>query len=249
MTEPLDSLNSRDWSELQAAYGLATDVPEQLAALISEDAARRAAAVEGLYGTVWHQGTVYEATPLAVPYLSVVAREDGVDDRTRAQTALLLGCIASATSFVLPENPGQMHRAAWLRDASEQAPDRDLAEESRAAVVTQAPALLAALAAAPTATAAALLAPLAAVAPTMKGPVSTELHDLEQDKDPLVAAAVRTVRQLSDGSLTEQDLAQLAAVDDETGEYLAAIADWPVNVRGVELVRELAERLVSRRLG
>ena len=84
MTEPLDSLNSRDWSELQAAYGLATDVPEQLAALISEDAARRAAAVEGLYGTVWHQGTVYEATPLAVPYLSVVAREDGVDDRTRA---------------------------------------------------------------------------------------------------------------------------------------------------------------------
>lgn len=242
------SLDSRNWSELHAAYGPATDVPGLLKALISENAARRAAAIDELYGTVWHQGTVYEVTPLTVPYLSAVACEDGVDDRTRAQTALLLGGIASATSFVLPDEPRHMLPAAWLWDIADPKPDRDLAEECRAAVASRAAALLAALTAAPAATTAALLAVLAAVATPASAVPFTPVFDLEGASEIRLATAARTVRELSQGSLTEAGLTELAGIDQEASEYLAAIAEWPVNVRGVELVRELAERLVAEGL-
>lgn len=65
----LENLNRVDWSKLTHAYGPATDVPKLLRALASSDEDKRESAIYDLYGNIWHQGTVYQATAYAVPFL------------------------------------------------------------------------------------------------------------------------------------------------------------------------------------
>ncbi len=60
--EKLTGLNDVPWAQLQDAYGSAADVPNQILALISEDADARNAAFEALFSKIWHQGIIYEAT-------------------------------------------------------------------------------------------------------------------------------------------------------------------------------------------
>ncbi|UGQ15037.1 hypothetical protein LO772_16605 [Yinghuangia sp. ASG 101] len=69
----LDGLDGAAWSTLGHAYGPAGDLPELLREAASEDEERRAEAVDELFGTVWHQGTVYSATPYAVPFVADLA--------------------------------------------------------------------------------------------------------------------------------------------------------------------------------
>lgn len=69
----LADLDSRPWAELQHAYGSADDVPGLLRALAGDDAEAAEEALHELYGNVIHQGTVYAATPHAVPYLARLA--------------------------------------------------------------------------------------------------------------------------------------------------------------------------------
>ena len=45
--------------------------------------------------------------------------------------------------------------------------------------------------------------------------------------------------------MTEDEIAKMAAADEEAADYLASIEDWPLRVRAVELARELAERVSS----
>ncbi|HEY6795947.1 MAG TPA: hypothetical protein VI248_14820 [Kineosporiaceae bacterium] len=54
------------WDHLPHAYGLATDTPGHLQALMGDDPQAQHAAVEHLFSAVLHQGTVYPATPAAV---------------------------------------------------------------------------------------------------------------------------------------------------------------------------------------
>jgi hypothetical protein len=65
----LDGLNKIDWSKLTHAYGSAAEVPDLLRDLPSPDMEASANALWELYGNIWHQGTVYEATAHAVPFL------------------------------------------------------------------------------------------------------------------------------------------------------------------------------------
>jgi tetratricopeptide (TPR) repeat protein len=65
----LAGLDEVPWRTLQHAYGPATDVPGQLRALLSPDEHVRERAMHRLYGNIWHQGSVYEATAYAVPFL------------------------------------------------------------------------------------------------------------------------------------------------------------------------------------
>ncbi len=65
----LEGLDDVAWSKLDHAFGPADDVPDLLRALASADEASRARAQFELYGTLWHQGTVYQATQRAIPYL------------------------------------------------------------------------------------------------------------------------------------------------------------------------------------
>jgi hypothetical protein len=56
---------------------------------------------DGLYSTICHQGTVYEATAYAVPFIAAVAAGD-VPDATRILLLALLGDISVGGSHVAP---------------------------------------------------------------------------------------------------------------------------------------------------
>jgi hypothetical protein len=62
----LDSIN---WTSLHHAYGEATDVPDNLRALLSPNKLDCSDAYEALYLNIFYQGTCYKATAYAVPYL------------------------------------------------------------------------------------------------------------------------------------------------------------------------------------
>jgi hypothetical protein len=65
----LGRLDEIRWADLAHAYGLAGDVPDAIRALASPDAVERRRALEQLWGSLCHQGTIYTATPYAVPFL------------------------------------------------------------------------------------------------------------------------------------------------------------------------------------
>jgi hypothetical protein len=69
------------WNEVQHAYGSATDVPNLLRALVSENKNTRADAWHELYGNLWHQGTTYEATAFAVPFFIRLLRANQLSDK------------------------------------------------------------------------------------------------------------------------------------------------------------------------
>ncbi|MGW7424549.1 HEAT repeat domain-containing protein [Streptomyces sp. NPDC054813] len=70
-----------DWAALRHAYGSAEDVPGLLRALASPDAAEREVALDGMYGSVHHQGNVYDSTLACVPFLFALASRAEVRDR------------------------------------------------------------------------------------------------------------------------------------------------------------------------
>jgi hypothetical protein len=92
MTAVLEGLDHINWSRLGHAYGPAEDVPGQIRALRSADAQERKTALWELYGNIFHQGTRYEATPHAVPFLLEVLAAP--DTEGRAQVLGLLASIA-----------------------------------------------------------------------------------------------------------------------------------------------------------
>lgn len=65
----LDDLDKVKWDQLSHAYGKATDVPDLLRALASDQKEVWDKAISQLFCNIWHQGTVYEATAYAIPFL------------------------------------------------------------------------------------------------------------------------------------------------------------------------------------
>jgi len=106
----LDERGRVDWAELEHAYGKGVttfgsnqsldslgDVSGSLS-LLRSDPLR---GVDVLYSNICHQGTVYEATAYAVPFVAAVAAGD-VSDDIRAQLLALLGEIALEGSYIAP---------------------------------------------------------------------------------------------------------------------------------------------------
>ncbi|MEH0841235.1 hypothetical protein V6U81_02420 [Micromonospora sp. CPCC 205711] len=62
-------LNTIDWASLTHAYGSAADVPALIGDLRSLDGEVRSTAMYELYGNIFHQGSRYEASAYAVPFL------------------------------------------------------------------------------------------------------------------------------------------------------------------------------------
>jgi hypothetical protein len=77
----LGDLETTDWSAIKHAYGPASDVPGLIRDLLSPDEGIRGAAISALFGNIWHQGTVYEASPYAVPFLQELLRSADTPDR------------------------------------------------------------------------------------------------------------------------------------------------------------------------
>jgi hypothetical protein len=104
----LEGLDAVDWSSLRHAYGPATDVPEQIRALRSDDPARREWARDKLFGNIFHQGGSYEASAYAAPFLAELAADANTEERDSIVS--LLDCIAVGyDEYVLPKGPYPGH--------------------------------------------------------------------------------------------------------------------------------------------
>ncbi|MCT9871971.1 hypothetical protein [Paenarthrobacter aurescens] len=108
--DALEELNQVDWNRLQHAYGkgvvplaavnvslgIAGDVAGSIAALRDDPSF---AIGDGLYSNICHQGTVYEATAHAVPFIAAVAAGN-VPEGIRVPLLALLGEISIGGSFI-----------------------------------------------------------------------------------------------------------------------------------------------------
>ncbi|MFC6023713.1 hypothetical protein ACFP2T_47120 [Plantactinospora solaniradicis] len=77
----LDGLDDIDWASYDGAYGPCSEAPDILRAMASPDPE---VAGEGRFdfaSSIWHQGTVYPVTAVAVPFLIELASTPGVDKR------------------------------------------------------------------------------------------------------------------------------------------------------------------------
>lgn len=88
----LDGLDDVDWASLEHAYGPATDVPGHVRGLLAGSREERDRARSGLYGGICHQGTRYEASAPAVPFLLELIEDPATPDR--AAVAGLVAAIA-----------------------------------------------------------------------------------------------------------------------------------------------------------
>ncbi len=120
----LEELDRVSWDRLTHAYGrgpqgptLDMDVEAALRAMGSEDDDDREDAWCGLLSNVWHQGTIYEATAYAVPFLAALAAgSDCPGDDGVTRSGYLLGIIGAASCFVAPK---ASHSGAITRDVAE----------------------------------------------------------------------------------------------------------------------------------
>ena len=93
----LDRLDDIPWQSLRHAYGPASDVPGLLRALAVSGLGQEAALYE-LFGNIWHQGTVYEASSYAVPFLVELAVEPSL--ARRDEILGLIGALANGKSYL-----------------------------------------------------------------------------------------------------------------------------------------------------
>ncbi len=96
------SIESAEWNTLEHAYGTAEDVPKLLKDLCSTNIRVVDEALKELFSTIWHQGTVYEATVKALPLLLEIYDEHKVIQRD--SLAMLILSIAAGSGYY------QVHR-------------------------------------------------------------------------------------------------------------------------------------------
>ncbi|WP_329109626.1 HEAT repeat domain-containing protein [Micromonospora sp. NBC_01699] len=105
----LSGLDDVPWDELHHAFGKATDVPGLLRGVADGDDD----ALGDLFGNIWHQGTVYEATAYAVPFLVELLDAPGTD------TTGLLGLLAAIAQGTSYADVHQDYEPATVRDSPE----------------------------------------------------------------------------------------------------------------------------------
>jgi hypothetical protein len=123
-------LDDIPWSSLTHAYGSASDVPDTLRALASLDPEVAEEALSALFGSIWHQGTVYEATAYAVPFLREIAQAP--DTTQRAGVIELLASIATGSSYL------DVHERLSFFDEKRDTPEHAAEKAQELAWVSQA---------------------------------------------------------------------------------------------------------------
>lgn len=98
-----------NWTSLQHAYGEATDVPDNLRALLSPDESYRSDAYEALYSNIFHQGTRYEATEYAVTYLLKILESPATPSRASVINFLVDLALGIPSTFL----PQGVDIVAW----------------------------------------------------------------------------------------------------------------------------------------
>jgi hypothetical protein len=96
-------IDNIDWANLNHAFGPAVDLPALLKDLFSDDQEKCSQSIDELFGNICHQGTVYEATSYAVPF--IFAALDDPETPKRDELIGLLGCIATGESYHAVHQP------------------------------------------------------------------------------------------------------------------------------------------------
>jgi hypothetical protein len=94
----LEGLDAIPWSTMHHALGQADDIPTLLRMALSDTKETRDEAFEMLHQTVWHQGTVYEASIHVVPFLWEMIRSPEMPDK--ASVVYLLASLADGNSYL-----------------------------------------------------------------------------------------------------------------------------------------------------
>jgi hypothetical protein len=111
----LEGLNDVEWDKLEHAYGSASDVPDFIRSLLSDDPDVRGQALWSLYGNIFHQGTRYEATPYAIPFIFELIKSPNTPEKVdlvKFTVDLALGY----PEAYLPKGPNVDD---WIQDAAE----------------------------------------------------------------------------------------------------------------------------------
>jgi hypothetical protein len=90
-----ETLDQVEWDKLNDAYGPAGAIPGRIRMLASPKKSKRERALEDLSYTIYHQGTIYDSSVAAVPFLLEIVASAEVEDRTPALEllqALSTGC-------------------------------------------------------------------------------------------------------------------------------------------------------------
>lgn len=109
MLEKLEDIN---WGNYDHAYGPADDVPGLIRGLLSESAEERENIWYELYGNLWHQGTIYEATIHAVPFFLELLQDKDTPDRFKILS--YLGSLAEGSSYI------DAHKSLSVMDFSDE---------------------------------------------------------------------------------------------------------------------------------
>jgi HEAT repeat protein len=86
------------WQSLRHAFGDAREVPRQLRELASGDRELRQTALKDLFACLLHQGSVYEATARAVPFLFELLADPATPERS--WLAFLLASIGDGQGYL-----------------------------------------------------------------------------------------------------------------------------------------------------
>jgi HEAT repeat protein len=79
----LERLGDVDWRGLVHAYGDASRLPDTLRRAASDDSQEAEDSIFDLFGTIYHQGSVYSSTAPAVPFLYELVADAGVHHRPK----------------------------------------------------------------------------------------------------------------------------------------------------------------------
>jgi len=142
----LAGLDEIPWTRLEHAYGRAGDTPRLLRQVGGDDKEARGKAFEELWSSLCHQGTVYEATASAVPFLAALARKAPMPEEQRRELVALLGSIAAGRGYLWAHREFIRTDRGWT-EADEEASKRELrvVEAARQAVAREFPGLVEAL--------------------------------------------------------------------------------------------------------
>src|SRR5260221_11060504 len=88
-----ETLNTIDWPHVESCYGTSEEIAAAIRGLVSAEASVRGRARETLWMSLEHQGSVYEASALAVPFLLAILADPQTQDKGQLVHFLAhLGC-------------------------------------------------------------------------------------------------------------------------------------------------------------
>ena len=130
----LKQLDDIPWASLTHAYGSASDVPELLLDLISDDENTRSEAQHELFENIWHQGTIYDATIYAVPFLRELLLMADLPDR--GIVLLLFALIAKGSGYFEAHTSYLRGEAVWRKILAEEGTSLEAKLEHELNIVT-----------------------------------------------------------------------------------------------------------------